>query len=181
MTNIKIENIVAYAQVLDLLDIKLLNEKIPNSNYNPSEFDGISIKYENPKLAILILANGKVVCTGAKTMNDMEKTINKIVKQINDIGFEIKKDYIIHIENVITSIDFKKEMNLSSIASGLILQNVEYHPEEFPGLIYRIDDLCAELMLFSSGKLVCTGAKSIDDANSAINIMKEKLSSIGVL
>lgn len=181
MTNIKIENIVAYTQVFDLLDIKLLKEKIPNSKYDSSEFDGISIKYERPKLAILIIANGKVVCTGAKTMNDVEKAINKIVKQIHDIGFEIKKDYKINIENVIASFNFKKEMNLSSIASGLLLQNVEYHPEEFPGLIHHIDDLGVVLMLFSSGKLVCTGAKSINDANSAIKIMKEELLSIGVL
>jgi len=181
MTNIKIENIVAYTQVSGLLDIKLLNEKIPDSNYNPIEFEGVSIKYENPKLAVLILADGKIICTGAKVMDDAEKTIKKIVQKIKDIGFEIKKDYKIQIENVIASTDLKKNMNLSSIASGLILQNVEYKPEEFPGLIYRVDDLCAVLMLFSSGKLVCTGTKSLDDATSAIDMMKEKLSSIGVL
>lgn len=181
MANIKIENIVAYTQVSGLLDIKLLNEKLPDSNYNPNEFEGLSLKYENPKLAILIFADGKIVCTGAKIMDDVEKTINIIIKEIKDIGFEIIEDYKIQIENVIVSTDLKKDMDLSSIASGLILQNAEYKPEEFPGLIYRIDNLCAVLMLFSSGKLICTGAKSIDDATSAVDMMKEKLLSIGVL
>ena len=72
-------------------------------------------------------------------------------------------------------------MHLSSISNGLILQHVEYKPDEFPGLIYRMDDLCAVLILFSSGKLVCTGAKSIEDATKAVNMMEEKLSSIGAL
>jgi transcription initiation factor TFIID TATA-box-binding protein len=181
MSIIKIENIVAFAQVSDLLDIKLLNEKIPNSSYNPNEFEGISIKYENPKAATLILSTGKVVCTGAKTVEDVEKTIKKTIKKIKEVGFDIKKGYKIQIENLIASTDFKKEMHLSSIASGLIMQNMEYHPEEFPGLIYRMDDQCTELILFSSGKLVCTGAKSLEDATSAIKMMEEKLSSIGVL
>jgi len=181
MTNIKIENIIANTQIADTLDTLLISEKIPDSNYNPSEFDGVSIKYDLPKTAVIVLSNGKIVCTGAKSIEEVESTIKKTVKKIKDIGFEIKKDYEIKIENIITSTDFKMEMHLASIANALILQHPEYQPELFPGLIYKIDDLCAVLLLFSSGKLVCTGAKSIDDATSAVNIMKEKLESIGVL
>ena len=41
-----------------------------------------------------------------------------------------------------------------------VLENVMYEPEQFPGLIYRMKDPKTVLLLFSSGKLVCTGAKS---------------------
>jgi len=181
MTSIKIENIVANTQIADALDIQLLSEKIQDSNYNPTEFDGISIKYDLPKTAVIVLSNGKLVCTGAKNTEDAESAIKKTVKKLKDIGFEINKNYEIKTENVIVSIDFKMEMHLASIANALILQHPKYQPELFPALIYKIDDLCAVLLLFNSGKLVCTGAKSIDDATSAVNIMKEKLESIGVL
>jgi transcription initiation factor TFIID TATA-box-binding protein len=181
MTKIKIENIIAYAQISELLDAKLLSEKIADSSYNPLEFDGISIKYDSEKIAVIVLGTGKVVCTGAKDIIDATEKIKNVTGQIKKIGFEIKKDYKVKIENIIVSADLKKEMHLASIATGLILQNVDYQPEIFPGLIYKMDEFCTVLIIFSSGKLVCTGAKNMDDATNAVKKMEEKLSSIGAL
>lgn len=181
MTKIKIENIVAYAQASDLLDIELLSEKFSGASYNPAEFNGLSVKYDEDKIALIVLGTGKIICTGAKTLEDAEKFIKKVADRIKKIGFSIKKGYKLEIENVIVTTDFNKEMHLSSISNGLILQHVEYKPDDFPGLIYRMDDLCAVLILFSTGKLVCTGAKSIEDATKAVKMMEEKLSSIGAL
>jgi transcription initiation factor TFIID TATA-box-binding protein len=181
MTAIKIENIAAYAKISELLDIEFISEKIPESVYNPDKFDGLSIKSDELKVAAIILSNGKIVCTGAKKIEDAESTIKKIAKQIKDIGFEVKKDCEIQIENITASADLKKEMHLASIANALILQNVDYKPEEFPGLIYRMEEFCTVVLLFGSGKIVCTGAKSIEDAKKAINEMIDKLASIGAL
>ena len=132
MTTIKIENIVAYANVSELLDMELISEKIPNSSYNPDEFDGVSLKFDDLKIAAIILTNGKIVCTGAKKIEDAELIIKKIVGQLKRIGFEIIKNYEIQIENVIASTDVKQELHLASIANALVLENVEYKPEEFP-------------------------------------------------
>lgn len=181
MAKIKIENIVASAQISELLDIKMLSEKFPGSSYNPAEFDGISVKYDEDKIAVLVLSNGKIVCTGSKSIEDATDKIKKVTSQIKKIGFEVEKNYDVKIENVIVSADFKEELHLASIATGLVLENVDYHPEDFPGLIYRMDDMCTVLIVFSSGKIVCTGAKSIDDASNSIKKIEEKLSSIGAL
>jgi len=181
MNRIIIENIVAYAQVADVLDMQLISEKIPETSYDPEQFPGISWKFDEPKVAILILPNGRIVCTGANKPDDVECVIKNVVSKIKKIGFEIKKDYCIETENVVASVDLKKDMHLSSIANGLLLKHVDYEPKHFPGLIYRLEDQDAVLLLFSSGKLVCTGAKSIEDAKSAIATMEEKLTSLGVL
>jgi transcription initiation factor TFIID TATA-box-binding protein len=181
MTNVKIENIVAYAQVCDALDMELISEKIPETIYNPEQFPGVSWKFDEPKVAILILPTGRIVCTGASKPDDVENVIKKVVSRIKKIGFEIKKGYTVETENVIASVDFKKEMHLSSIANGLLLKHVDYEPKYFPGLIYRLEDKDAVLLLFSSGKLVCTGAKSVEDAKSVIETMEEKLTSLGAL
>ena len=181
MADIKIENIIVSAQISDALDIKSLAEKIPGSNYNPDEFSGLSVKLEDPKVAVLILSSGKIVCTGAKKMEDVDNTINKITNNIRKAGFDVKEYYTIETQNIIASTNLKKEMHLSSIAKGLILQHVDYEPKHFPGLIYRVDEFRAVLILFSSGKLICTGAKKMEDATHAIDMMKEKLSSSGVL
>lgn len=181
MTKIQIENIIAYTQISDLLDIKTLSEKIIDSNYNPSEFNGLSIKYDKEKIAVIVLGTGKVFCTGAKEMTDAINKIKKVINQIKKIGFKIKKDYEIQIQNITATANLNKELDLESIAKNLILQNIDYQPNAFPGLIYKIDDIHTILIIFNTGKIVCTGAKNIDDATNYIKKFEEKLSSIGVL
>jgi hypothetical protein len=50
-----------------------------------------------------------------------------------------------------------------------------YEPEQFPGLIYRMDDPKAVILLFASGKLVCTGAKKESDIFQAVTKLKRSL------
>jgi len=180
-TGVVIENIVASTKVSEVLDIEFLADKIPEASYNPDEFNGLTLKFEKPKTAVLILFNGKLVCTGAKSMDEVKDVIKKTVKKIKDVGFEIKKNYKVEIDNIVASVDLKKEIQLSSVSKGLLLKHVVYEPEKFPGLIYKTEDPDAVLLLFSSGRLVCTGVKKVEDASNVINTMKEKLTSLGVL
>jgi len=179
MTDTIIENIVASTQVSDSFDISLLAEKLPGSSYNPDEFNGLTIKFESPKIAILILSNGKLICTGGKNEEEIKNAIEKTVKRIKEAGFNIKQNYKIKYENIVASTDLHKTMDLEKISKGLPIQNVTYEPSEFPGVIYKVDD--SIILLFGSGKIVCTGAKKIEDSTKAIDLMKEKLTSIGVL
>jgi len=181
MTDVTIENIVAYAQISDVLDIKQIAEKLPDAKYNPDEFAGLTLKLDTPKTAVLLMPSGKAICTGAKKMEDAEKSIKKLGNKIKKIGIKIKRKPKIEIQNIIASTNLKKELHLSSISKGLLLEKVDYEPKQFPGLIYRMDDIGATLLLFSSGKIVCMGTKKIEDVTNAIEIIKEKLSSLGVL
>jgi transcription initiation factor TFIID TATA-box-binding protein len=180
MTDIKIENIVTYAQISDGLDIKMIAESSGDFKYNPDEFPGLTLKLDDPKTAVLLLPNGKAICTGAKNLKDAETSINKLVKKIGDIGIKLNKKFKMETQNIIASFDLKKELDLSSISIGLLLENVNYEPSQFPGLIFKMKDIGASLLLFSSGKIVCSGTKNIEDAANAIEMMKEKLSSLGV-
>ncbi len=181
MSDITIENIVCFIELKDSFDIEHLSEKIPNANYNPNEFEGLSIKHSPKKIVTIILSNGKILCTGAKKKEEAENAIKKTIDKLNNIGLSIEKDYKVEIESIVASTDIKKELHLSSISNGLMLQNVHYEPKEFPGLIYREKDSCIVLLLFSSGKIVCTGAKDFEEATESIDMIKEKLTSIGAL
>ena len=180
MTEINIDNIVCYIETKEPIDLEFLNENIKNSVYNHDEFEGISIKYDFLKTAAIVLSNGKIISTGAKDFDDAKKTIYKTIDQINNTGLSIGKDFEINIENVVASTEFNKELHLSSIADALIFQDATYEPENFPGLIYRVKDSCIVVILFGSGKIVCIGAKKIEEAIDVLEKMKEKLSSIGV-
>jgi len=48
------------------------------------------------------------------------------------------------------------------------MDNVMYEPEQFPGLIYRMKEPKVVMLLFASGKLVCTGAKHEDMVREAV-------------
>jgi len=181
MTDIIIENVVSTIQLTAGLDIQQLAEKIQDSKYDPGEFPGLALHFREPKTVALLFPSGKVVCTGAKNIEDAENIMNKITSRIQDYGVSIVEESEIEIQNIVASSNIGRELNLTSIASNILLENVEYEPEQFPGLVYKMDGLDTTLILFESGKIVCTGAKKLEDVTTSINTIEDKLSSIGVL
>ena len=59
--------------------------------------------------------------------------------------------------------------------SAFTLGKTMYEPEQFPGLIYRMAEPKVVILLFASGKLVCTGAKKEDDVYLAVGKLHERL------
>jgi len=181
MTDIIIENIVASAKVSNSFDIKILSENMPGSSYNPDDFNGLTIKFTEPKVAVLILSDGKVICTGAKNKSHVDEAIKKTVEKINKAGSKTNKTYKVELENIVASADLKKGLDLEHASKSLPQKNVTYYPKDFPGVIYKANDYNAVVLLFSSGRVVSTGAKNVEDASKSIETIEEKLTSIGVL
>ena len=77
----------------------------------------------------------------------------------------------IEVVNLVVTSDLKHTLNLETIASTL--SNTEYNPEQFPGLVMRIRTPKTAVLLFSSGKIVCTGSRSLSKAEESIqNVIK---------
>ena len=85
----------------------------------------------------------------------------------------------IKIENVVASTSLGEELDLQAIA--LALGGAEYEPEQFPGLVYRIDQPKVVVLLFGSGKLVCTGARKPSDVEEAVEKITVELRAAGLL
>ena len=88
-------------------------------------------------------------------------------------------DFRIRIENIVASAKLNANLNLDKIAFSL--ENSEYEPEQFPGLVYRISKPKAAALIFGSGKIVCTGARSIEDVRKAVRKVSRKLKEISAL
>lgn len=181
MTDVMVENIIAYSKISNDLNIEKIAEKLPEFNYNPDKFLGLTLKLEKPDVAVLILKNGKTVFTGAKKREDIENAFERIMDKIEGIDIKLKKTPIIVIQNIVASIDLKKELNLDLISKSLLSDNIDYNPQQFPGLVYKIDENGASLLIFNNGKIVFTGFLTIEEITDAVEIIKEKLSSVGVL
>ena len=73
----------------------------------------------------------------------------------------------INIENVVATGILDKQIDLKKISKRF--DNSKYNPEQFPGIIHRLHYPKTVILLFASGKLVCTGAKKTIDIHDSVN------------
>jgi transcription initiation factor TFIID TATA-box-binding protein len=176
--HIKIENVVAFTSLNISISLTKLVGSIENTEYEPAQFPGLVYRPTNPKSAALIFSSGKIVCTGTKSIEMAKEAMGKVVDKIKSTGIRVPKQYPIEVENIVASSKIKADLNLEDIAFSL--DNAEYEPEQFPGLVYRITEPRVAFLLFSSGKIICTGAHNVDDIHRALGKFKKKLEDIGV-
>ncbi|MCY4729959.1 TATA-box-binding protein [Natronomonas gomsonensis] len=181
MKSIQVENVVASSDIGQELDLETLATDFPTADFNPDNFPGLVYRTQEPKAATLIFRSGKVVCTGANSVDDVTAALEHVFDELRDLSIEVADTPEIEIQNIVSSGDLEHVLNLNAIAIGLGLENVEYEPEQFPGLVYRLDDPNVVVLLFGSGKFVVTGGKHLEDAEDALNVVEEELSELGLL
>src|SRR2546422_6186989 len=181
MAKFRIENVVASTSLGHELDLKAIALALGGSEYEPEQFPGLIYRIQEPKTAILLFRSGKVVCTGAKSLENVKTAIDLVSKQIQAAGIPIKKDPEIEVQNIVATSDLGAQIDLNAVAITLGLGSVEYEPEQFPGLVYRIDEPKVVLLMFGSGKGVCTGARKPADVEKAAEKITAELKANGLL
>jgi len=171
--SIKIENVVGTATLNQRIDLNAVVKGFPGVEYRPKQFPGLVFRLKRPKTAALIFNSGKMVCTGAKSEKEAKKAINKVVKELKKSGIIILGKPEIKIVNMVASASLGGLIDLEK--SAYSLERTMYEPEQFPGLIYRMDEPKVVILLFASGKLVCTGAKKEEDVHEAVAKLHKKL------
>jgi transcription initiation factor TFIID TATA-box-binding protein len=102
-------------------------------------------------------------------MDKVEESIVKIIKALKKINIDIKIKPKIAVQNIVASGAIGMDLNLNVLA--MKLDNTEYEPEQFPGLVYKLDEAKATFLLFSNGKIVCTGTKSEKEVHQALDML----------
>jgi len=173
---ISIVNVVASATIEQRLDLKEITKKFPDVEWNPEQFPGAVFRLKNPKTATLLFRTGKMVCTGAKSEELARKAVKTVVQKLRKGGIKIKKDATVTVQNIVASINLGGRVHLEETARSL--PRSMYEPEQFPGLIHRMLDPKTVILIFSSGKLVCAGARTEKDVyrsvNQLHNLLEEK-------
>jgi len=169
-TSLRVQNIVATTSLgKDVLLTKLARTQ-PNTEYNPDTFPGLILRVKKPKSAVLVFSSGNLVCTGTKSVAQVRDVIQQVIRQLKKIGVNVVIKPKITVQNIVASGAISLDLNLNTLA--LELENTEYEPEQFPGLVYKLDEPTATFLLFSNGKLVCTGTKNrsqLDDSMVQLN------------
>ncbi len=174
--DIKVVNIVVSSSLEHDIPLEKMAATLSNTEYNPEQFPGLVIRVKEPKTSALIFSSGKIVCTGARTMENVRLAINKIIKSLEKINVKITIEPEIKIQNIVASGSVGMDLNLNTLA--MKLENTEYEPEQFPGLVYKLPEAKATFLLFSNGKIVCTGTKSEEEVHKAVDKLIENLKKV---
>ena len=174
----KIENIVASGSIADSIDLEMLIDKMENYDLNKKRFPGAVLRLLNPKIAVLIFSSGKVVITGAKSPEDLVHGQDILIEKMKEAGVICHDTPDVAITNMVCSYDLGKYINLNKVVVTLNLENIEYEPEQFPGLVYRISDPKIVALLFSSGKIILTGGKTMEDVERGVVFLEQMLGNI---
>ncbi len=173
VASIRIENVVASATLNQRIDLNAVVKGYPGVEYRPEQFPGLVFRLKRPKTATLIFNSGKMVCTGAKSAKECKRAVMKVVRELKKSGIIISGKPELKIQNIVASANLAGLIDLER--SAYSLGRTMYEPEQFPGLIYRMDVPKVVILLFASGKLVCTGAKKEEDVYEAVTKLHETL------
>ena len=176
--SLKIENIVASGAIADSIDLEIISKNIDGCELNTKRFPGAVYRIENPKIASLIFSSGKVVLTGIRDTDSLDKGLLLIIDKMKNAGITYFDEPRVAITNIVCSYDSGNKINLNKVVMTLNLENIEYEPEQFPGLVYRISEPKIVALLFSSGKIILTGGKTIDDVERGVAFLEQKLRTI---
>ena len=171
-----IVNIVASANLDCELDLYSIAREVDNVEYEPEQFPGAILKLKSPKTSLLLFKNGKLICTGARSEEDVGKAVNRTFEKIKHCvrgKVADKPDIPFEIVNIVAAANLEKELDLYGIAREV--DNVEYEPEQFPGAILKLKSPKTSLLLFKNGKLICTGARSEEDVGKALSVAVEAI------
>jgi transcription initiation factor TFIID TATA-box-binding protein len=164
---INIQNIVATATLNQRVDLNAVAKSYPGVEYRPELFPGLVFRLKRPKTATLIFSTGKMVCTGAKSEKESRRTIMKVVKELKKDGIIIISKPDLKVVNIVASAILGGKVDLEKAVTTL--RKAMYEPEQFPGLIYRMDEPKVVILIFASGNLVVTGAKKEQDVYDAVH------------
>jgi len=164
---INIENVVSVAALNQKVDLNAVVKSFPGVEYRPEQFPGLAFRLKRPKTATLIFSSGKMVCTGAKSEKESRRAVMTVVKELKKGGIIIISRPDLKVVNIVASASLGGRIDLEQVVSTL--EKTMYEPEQFPGLIYRMDEPKVVILIFASGNLVCTGAKKEQDVYDAVH------------
>jgi len=170
---IHIQNVVASATLNQRVDLNAIVKSNLGVEYRPEQFPGLVFRLKRPKTATLIFNSGKMVCTGAKSEKEARRAVMNVIKELKKGGIIIVNKPELKIQNIVASASLGGKIDLEQAVS--VLGKTMYEPEQFPGLIYRMDEPKVVILIFASGNLVCTGAKKEQDVYDAVHKLHESL------
>lgn len=148
-------------------------------DYDPDKYPGAYFRFGSNSPLITVYRTGKYIITGATSEKEAYTLREQFLDLLHDHGvLDQPDDEWFRMQNFVCTAELEEPANLNALAIGLGLERTEYEPEQFPGLVYRPENGDAVLLVFGSGKVVITGAKSVDKAHATFENFREELAAL---
>lgn len=168
----KIQNVISTVNLCCPLDIKEITWLISNTEYRPRKFDALVIRIRKPQATALVFSSGKMVCAGAKSVNDSYIAARKFARKLQKTNNAVRFANFA-VQNLVCTYNFGHSIDLCEFNKRY---QSSYNPEIFPGLTYRIIDVT--ILLFATGKIVITGSKAPLHINNAFEHVQHLVNSL---
>ncbi len=170
---LKLQNMVAKAELFVSIPLELVAEKLERAEYNPEQFPGLVLKLDRNGATALLFTSGRIVVVGVKSEKEIKEAVREVIKKLGKLGIKVTKRPKIELQNVVASGDIHMKPNLDELAFKL--ENTEYEPEQFPGLIYKLPNSSITFLIFSTGRIVIVGGKSMEEIKQSVRKLKRIL------
>jgi len=130
---------------------------------------------ENGAMAT-VFRSGSYHITGAASVEETEAVKEWMMERLHALGIDVEPTF--DVNNVVVVGDLERDINLNQLVVWLGLGKAEYEPEQFPGVIYRPPDVSCVFLIFGSGRVVVTGAKSSEVAFDGFEKLRVELAEL---
>lgn len=188
---VSVENIVASGKLNPELDLANVADDLQHQDgiseveHSRNSGNRLLIYFDDNDALCILTPSSVYVVTGVNNQADMNDAEQILLSGLSGLGIissspppdaEVVNPF--EIQNVVCTGDLERDLNLGALSIGLGLENTEYEPEQFPGLVYKPDTYASTILLFASGKVVITGAVSKESAEESFEAIKQEVDEI---
>ena len=174
---VKIVNIIASGTLNTEIDLSQLASDIESkAEYDPDNYPGLYLRFGEEDPLVTVYRTGKYITTGSTSKEEVHEIRERFLNLLSDMGVvstDIDDNY--QTQNYVCTGELDRQLNLNALAIGLGLENTEYEPEQFPGLIYRPTEAPCVALLFASGRVVITGSPSLKTAEDTFQQISQRI------
>jgi transcription initiation factor TFIID TATA-box-binding protein len=174
---LEVVNIVGSGDIGREIDIRQLQRNLCVLEAEINEqMHALLIRFEANKGLIILYRTGKYIIRGGSSRSVFEETNNNFLSKISELGV-ISDEYAPNesITNIVYSADLGNNVELERLMLQVGMENAEFEPEQFPGLIYRPEDEEVVILIFSTGKVLITGTADEGSAARAYSQLRQQI------
>lgn len=170
---ISVVNVVLSASLGSSVDIKKAASRLDEVSFSSAGFPGVVLRLERPRVAVLIFRSGKMICSGARSEAEATVALDKAISLLASVHATKRAKPSVRVVNIVASVDLGSDVNLEG--SFEVLPKSIYEPDQFPALLYQMERPKVSFIIFCTGKMVCTGAKTRHELVRAVKKLARTL------
>ena len=155
-----VDNVVATFKMADHVDLERVARDLYFLEYNCSKFTAATLRLKDPATTALTFSSGSVVCTGAKSVESAQHAADIYINIFKRVVPEARVSAF-RIQNLVANAKCDFTVDLVGILRAFSA-HVTFSIEVFPGLVFRFDTPKIVFLVFRSGSVVITGARSME-------------------